>query len=87
MQIITEPDFSGVDKNHKWAEQFQILNFSQGGTTLIPHNFFRNWLDQSDNINGKFYIGKCSGLGVGSIVKYDAGLQNLHIGRFVAGGL
>ena len=87
MQIITEPDFLGVDKNHKWAEQFQILNFSQGGTTLIPHNFFRNWLDQSDNINGKFYIGKCSGLGVGSIVKYDAGLQNLHIGRFVAGGL
>ena len=87
MQIITELDFSGVDKNHKWAEQFQILNFSQGGTTLIPHNFFRNWLDQSENINGKFYIGKCSGLGVGSIVKYDAGLQNLHIGRFVAGGL
>jgi len=40
MQIITEPDFSGLDKNHKWAEQFQILNFSQGGTTLIPHNFF-----------------------------------------------
>jgi hypothetical protein len=87
MQIITEPDFSGVDKNHKWAEQFQILNFSQGGTTLIPHNFFRNWLDQSENINGTFYINKCSGFGVGSIVKYDAGLQSLRVGRFVAGGL
>lgn len=21
MQIITEPDFLGVDKNHRWAEQ------------------------------------------------------------------
>lgn len=49
--------------------------------------FFRNWLDQTENINGKFYIGKCSGFGVGSMVKYDAGLQNLHVGRFVAGGL
>ncbi len=45
MQIITEPDFSGVDKNHRWAEQFQILNYSQGGSSSIPHGFFRNWLD------------------------------------------
>jgi acetyltransferase-like isoleucine patch superfamily enzyme len=87
MQIITEADFSGVDKNHRWAEQFQILNYSQGGASSIPHGFFRNWLDQTENINGKFYIGKCSGFGVGSMVKYDAGLQNLHCGRFVAGGL
>lgn len=87
MQIITEPDFAGVDKNHRWAEQFQILTYSQGGTSFILHGFFRNWLDQTENINGKFYIGKCSALGVGSIVKYDAGIQNLHIGRYVAGGL
>lgn len=40
MQIITEPDFSGVDKNHRWAEQFQILNYSQGGYSMIPHGFF-----------------------------------------------
>jgi acetyltransferase-like isoleucine patch superfamily enzyme len=87
MQIITEPDFSGVNKQHPWAEQFQILTYSQGGTSSIPHGFFRNWLDQSENINGKFYINKCSGFGVGSIVKYDAGLQSLRVGRFVAGGL
>ena len=87
MQIITEPDFSGVDKTHRWAEQFQILNYSQGGSSSIPHGFFRNWLDQSENINGTFYINKCSGFGVGSIVKYDAGLQSLRVGRFVAGGL
>ncbi len=87
MQIITESDFSGVDKNHHWAAQFQILNYSQGGSSLIPHGFFRNWLDQTENINGTFYIGKCSGFGVGSIVKYDAGLQSLRVGRYVAGGL
>jgi virginiamycin A acetyltransferase len=87
MQIITESDFTGVNKNHPWAEQFQILIYSQGGISTIPHEFFRNWLDQTENINGKFYIGKCSGFGVGSMVKYDAGLQNLHVGRFVSGGL
>ena len=87
MQIITESDFSGVNKNHVWAQQFQILNYSLGGTSSIPHGFFRNWLDQTENINGTFYIGKCSGFGVGSIVKYDAGLQSLRVGRFVAGGL
>jgi acetyltransferase-like isoleucine patch superfamily enzyme len=87
MQIITEPDFSGVDENHRWAKQFQILNYSQGGYSMIPHGFFRNWLDQTENINGTFYIGKCSGFGVGSMVKYDAGIQSLRVGRYVAGGL
>lgn len=87
MEIITESDFAGVDKNHRWATQFQILTYSQGGSSSIPHGFFRNWLDQSEGINGKFYIGKCSGFGVGSIVKYDAGLQSLRVGRYVAGGL
>ncbi|MGH8854607.1 MAG: acetyltransferase [Telluria sp.] len=37
--------------------------------------------------HGHFYIGRCSGLGVGSLAKYDAGQQGLAIGRFVAGGL
>jgi virginiamycin A acetyltransferase len=87
MQIITESDFSGVNNQHPWAEQFQILSYSQGGISTIPHGFFRNWLDQKENISGKFYIGKCSGFGVDSIVKYDAGLQNLHVGRYVSGGL
>ena len=40
MQIITEPDFSGVDKTHRWAEQFQILTYAQGGGSSIPHGFF-----------------------------------------------
>ena len=87
MQIITENDFSGECIDHPWAQQFVILNYEGGGNSKIPHNFFSDWLDNHENVNGTFYIGKCSGVGVGSIVKYDAGLQNLHIGRFVSGGL
>jgi len=37
--------------------------------------------------HGIFDIGLCSGAGVGSLVKYDAGAQGLATGRFVAGGL
>jgi acetyltransferase-like isoleucine patch superfamily enzyme len=86
MQIYTEDDFTGTVPDHPWAEQFAVLGFAEGGISTIPHDFFRNWLDQ-DPQHGHFYIGRCSGLGVGSTVKYDAGRQNLCIGRFVAGGL
>lgn len=53
---------------------------------MIPNNFFRDWLDEEAKV-GTFSIGKCSGIGVGSIAKYDAGLQKLVVGKFVAGGL
>ncbi len=87
MEIITESDFAGVSENHPWAKQFKILTYTQGGISWVPHDFFRNWLDQTENINGKFYIGKCPNFNPGSIVKYDSGLQSLRVGRYVSGGL
>ncbi|MEX5748605.1 acetyltransferase [Massilia sp. X63] len=86
MQITTEDDFTGVQEDHPWAAQFTVLGYASGGISTIPHNFFRDWLDQEAQ-HGHFHIGRCSGLGVGSLVKYDAGHQGLGIGRFVAGGL
>jgi acetyltransferase-like isoleucine patch superfamily enzyme len=86
MRIETENDFIGLAADHQWKEQFSILTYSQGGQSLIPHNFFRNWLDQEPQ-NGTFHIGKCSGFGVGSLVKYDGDFQKLMVGRYVAGGL
>ena len=57
--------------------------------STIPHGFFRDWLDNDllDAGFGDFYIGRCSGVGVGSVVKYDTATQSLKIGRYVAGGL
>jgi acetyltransferase-like isoleucine patch superfamily enzyme len=86
MQILTEDDFTGVVPDHPWAEQFTVLGYAEGGISHIPHDFFRDWRDR-DPQQGYFYIGRCSGLGVGSIVKYDSAQQNLCVGRFVAGGL
>jgi virginiamycin A acetyltransferase len=86
MHIETEPDFSGVATDHPLNEQFMVLNYSLGGSSLIPRRFFRDWLDR-DSPDGVFHIGKCSGFGVGSLVKYDSSAQCLRVGRFVAGGL
>lgn len=86
MHIETEPDFSGLATDHPLKEQFMVLNYSLGGSSLIPHRFFRDWLDR-DSPDGVFHIGKCSGFGVGSLVKYDSNAQCLRVGRFVAGGL
>lgn len=86
MEIITESDYAGLAEDHPWAQQFIVLSYSEGGFSTIPHDFLRNWLDQESQ-SGNFYINKCSGFGVGSLVKYDAGIQSLRVGRFVAGGL
>lgn len=86
MQIFTEDDFSGVQEDHPLAAKFMVLGYAGGGFSTIPHRFFRNWVDEESQ-HGTFNIGRCSGVGVGSLVKYDAGAQGLAIGRFVAGGL
>lgn len=86
MEITTEDDFSGIQEDHPFAKQFMVIGYASGGTSLIPHRFFRNWLDE-EATHGHFHIGRGSALGVGSLAKYDAGHQGLVIGRFVAGGL
>lgn len=85
MNISTDTDFAGTSDNHAWAPQFTVLTYAGGGVSLIPLDFFRNWLDLPVS-HGNFHIGRCSALGVGSIAKYDGDIQSLRIGRFVAGG-
>ncbi|MCW2483364.1 hypothetical protein J5224_30350, partial [Candidatus Symbiopectobacterium sp. NZEC135] len=74
------------DETHPWAKQFKIICYQDGFHSSIPHGFFQDWLGEESD-TGTFYISKASGFGVGSIVKYDAGIQSLRVGRFVAGGL
>ena len=86
MEIITEDDYSGLLADHPLSSRFTVIGFSSGGSSCFPHGFLSNWLEQEPE-KGRFYIGRCSGFGIGSIVKYDAGKQGLRVGRFVAGGL
>ncbi|MDR5857493.1 acetyltransferase [Caballeronia sp. LZ062] len=86
MNVTTSDDCIGISADHPLAKHFIILTYRDGALSFIPNNFFRDWLDEEAKV-GTFRIGRCSGLGVGSIAKYDAGVQNLTIGNFVAGGL
>lgn len=87
MNIITEIDFTGNDETHPWAAQFSVLTYATGGMSLIPKNFFSTWRGLSaEGYPFSFHIGSCSGLGVGSTVKYDSAAQSLRVGRFVSGG-
>lgn len=86
MKITTDDDCIGFDENHPWAAHFKIICYQDGFHSSIPHGFFQNWLGDESDV-GTFYISKASGFGIGSIVKYDAGVQSLRVGRFVAGGL
>ena len=76
MHISTETNFSGVAENHPWSAQFTALGYDDGAISTLPHQFFRDWLDQEPT-SGHFYIGRGSGFGVGSLVKYDSGQQSL----------
>ncbi len=86
VNISTEDDFVGLAETHPLAKQFLVLEYEDGALTTIPHRFFRDWLDEEAQ-SGSFYIGRCSGFGVGSLVKYDSDVQSLCVGRYVAGGL
>ena len=86
MQVTTSDDFTGVVSNHPWAKKYIVLGYRDGAFSTIPNDFFRDWLDEEATV-GTFEIGRCSGIGIGSIAKYDSNAQKLVIGKYVAGGL
>jgi virginiamycin A acetyltransferase len=88
MNIQTEEIFFGLDKKLPLSKNFNILRYEYGSRTMITHGFFRDWLGNNlmDTGVSNFYIGRCSGVGVGSIVKYDTDQQTLKIDRYFAAG-
>lgn len=86
MNVTTSDDFIGVLPNHRLSKLFIVLGYRDGTFSAIPNKFFRDWTDEEPQ-HGTFSIGRCTCLGVGSIAKYDAGLQNLSVGKYVSGGL
>lgn len=85
MNVVTSDDSIGVLPSHPLSKQFIVIGYKDGAFSTIPHNFFKDWLDEEAR-TGTFHIGRCSGLGVGSVVKYDMDIQKLVVGKNVAGG-
>lgn len=86
MNVNPDEGFLGIAEHHPWSQHFMVLAYSDQSISLIPRGAFRNWMDEESQY-GNFSIGRCSALGVGSIIKYDEYEQHLKIGRYVAGGM
>jgi virginiamycin A acetyltransferase len=86
MNVVTSDDSIGIVPSHPLSKHFVVIGYKDGAFSSIPNNFFRNWLDEEPR-QGTFQIGRCSGLGIGSIVKYDGDAQKLVVGKNVSGGL
>lgn len=85
MQIVTDDPNVSIAADHPMKEHFTVLRFSDGTHSLICKNFFQDWLGRAVTAP-VFHIGRGSGIGVGSIVKYDTSAQTLRIGNYVSGG-
>src|SRR5277367_1382251 len=85
MNIVTDPDVTGLVPDHPWSGQFQVIGYREGGFSFLPHGFFRTWQNLDPDF-GEFHLGKYAGFGVGSIVQYDSDAQSLRVGRFFSGG-
>ncbi|KWN63577.1 acetyltransferase [Burkholderia ubonensis] len=84
MNIITSDDCIGILSDHELSKSYTVYGYPDGAFSLIPHHFFRTWTDDEPPL-GTFHLGRCSGLGVGSIAKYD-GYARLIVGKHVSGG-
>lgn len=85
MNIVSSDDCIGVLTAHPFSTHFTVIGYKDGGYSVIPKSFFQNWLGEVTN-PVSFHIGRCSGIGTGSIVKYDGAHQKLVIGKYVSGG-
>jgi acetyltransferase-like isoleucine patch superfamily enzyme len=84
MNLTTEEDFLGFNSSHPWSKHWTILCYKSGASSLIPHGFFQNWLDEDMQIYNhvNFHIGHCSTFNIGSSARYEGPHQRLRLGRF-----
>ncbi|MBV1774304.1 acetyltransferase [Burkholderiaceae bacterium DAT-1] len=75
----------GIAQGHPLSKRFHVFLFEDGSQTSIPQDFFTRW-DGEFPQGVTIKMGKNSGFGLGSRVKYDGGIQILEVGNYVAAG-
>lgn len=86
IKIHSDNDLEAIIPDPRNVQGFTALSYKEGGHTWVPDDFFFNERSYCPT-PGNFYIGKCSGLGRGSFVRYSNPSQSLKIGRYVSGGI
>ena len=85
MELITEENVLGIDPEHPWSADYEVLAFADGSVSCLPHNLLHDPLDPDAPI-GTLQIGRCSSIGTGSLIKFAAETQSVQFGRFVTAG-
>lgn len=86
IKISTDLDCIGAVEDPRGAKGFSSLAYKDGGFTWIPDNFFSGWRSYCD-IPGLFHVGKCTGFGIGSFIRFGNNAQSVRVGRYVSAGI
>lgn len=87
LKIVTDGDFTGYVKDQRGIDGFINLTYKDGGVSRIPEDFMvNNWRNHCDE-PGTLHIGKCSGFGFGSYIRFSEESESVRIGRYVSGGI
>lgn len=87
LKIETDNDFAGYIDDQRGITGFITLSYKEGGLSRIPEDFMiNNWRNHCAT-PGTLYIGKCSGFGLGSFIRFSNEDEKVSIGRYVSGGI
>lgn len=87
LKIHPDDDFIGYVKDDRGIDGFVVMKYEDGAYSRIPEDFMvNNWRNHND-CPGDLYIGKCSGFGFGSYIRYGDNNETVRIGRYVSAGI
>ncbi len=86
INVVTESDCLGTVPDPRGIEGFTTLAYKDGGFSRIPDDFFMNWRNHC-NTPGTLHIGRCTGFGVGSSIRFSDPSQKVSVGRYVSAGI
>lgn len=85
MPIITEANCAGLTLEGDLAGNFDVLQFHDASTSFLPKGLRTTWVGQPISW-GTVIIGRCSGVGAASSVRFDRPDQSFGVGRFTSIG-
>lgn len=87
LKIHTDSDFLGFVPDPRGIKGFTVLKYKDGGYTWLPETFMvNNWRNICDT-PGTLHVGKCSGFGFGSFIRFSNPDESVRVGRYVSGGI
>jgi len=79
--LKTSPDYVGIDKNHPCANTHVVMKYLDGAYSFWLPGSVVMW-NLEPATCGTLHLGKGSGIGIGTTIKFDRPEQTLMIGKY-----